>query len=730
MKTKECFSSVLEAARAYVKRGYYVVPIPSGKNHPVVPGWQKLRLRLGELKERFSGAAGIGLLLKPSKRTDVDIDCREARVAADHLLPDTAMVHGRRGNPRSHRYYLRVGPASNQSYADPRRGAKGERAMLVELRAVGVTVTPPSHHARTGELIEWEAFGEPTEIDPERLLKAVAKVAAAALLGRYWPEGSRHRAALALAGMLLRAGWTEKTTKRFLRAVAAAAKDEETSSRLQDVVTTASRIRDGENVTGAPTLAELIGDDIVTTIRKWLELGTSDIAADSEAAPHNSDLGNAQRLVAQHGQAIRYCHHLGEWLVWKGGLWTPDKSGEIICRAKQTIRNIYAEAAQLPQENTRTILVKHALHSEAASRIKSMVELAQSEPGIPVAIDQLDADPWLLNCANGTIDLRTGKLLPHDRNNLCTKQVLVNFDPQAECPTWKVFLNRIMDGNKHLIRFLQRAIGHSLTGMTMEQVVFILYGTGANGKSTFIETVRSLLGDYAQQSEFETFLVRKNGGGPRNDIARLKGTRFVSAVEAEQGCRLSETIIKQVTGGDKITARFLYHEFFEFTPQFKLFLVSNHKPRIVGTDEALWRRIRLIPFAVTIPRHERDLQLLDKLRRELPGILAWALRGCLNWLEKGLGEPSEVAEATSEYRQEEDFLAAFLADKCIADPKGTASAGLLYKAYESWCADNGEEPAAQKVFGSELGSRGFSPGKKHGKRCRKGLRLRTEDDVG
>jgi putative DNA primase/helicase len=286
-----------------------------------------------------------------------------------------------------------------------------------------------------------------------------------------------------------------------------------------------------------------------------------------------------------------------------------------------------------------------------------------------------------------------------------------------------------MGENGHLIRFLQRAVGYSLSGTINEQVLFILYGTGANGKSTFVETVRSLLGDYAQQSEFETFLVRKNGGGPRNDIARLKGARFVSAVEAEQGCRLSETIIKQVTGGDKITARFLYQEFFEFTPEFKLFLASNHKPRIVGTNEAIWRRIRLIPFTVTIPHHERDPHLLDKLRRELPGILAWAIRGCVKWQEKGLGEPSEVAEATSEYRLEEDFLAAFLADKCTADPKGAASAGSLYKAYESWCADNGEEPAAQKVFGSELGSRGFLQGKKHGTRCWKGLRLRYEGEL-
>jgi P4 family phage/plasmid primase-like protien len=727
MKKKELFPSLLKAAITYVKRGLRVVPIPPGKNHPTIKAWPKLRLRLGHLKKPFAGAGGIGIILKSSKLWDVDIDSPEARTAALHLLPATALMHGRAGNPRSHCYYLRHGTAKIYSFDDPRETTAG-RTTLIELRGKGATIVPPSLH-KSGERLRWNMFGEPAEVDADELRRTVATVAAAALLARYWREGVRHKAALALAGMLLRAGWTEAATKKFIRAVAFAANDEETASRLHDVVSTAAKIRDGQNATGAPRLSELVGEDIVGKIRQWLELGISDIAADGNAAPHNSDLGNAQRLAALHGENLRYCHHWGKWLIWNGQLWMPDDSGQIVRFAKDTVQNIYSEAAELPEENARTTMVKHALQSEAAKRIKWLVELAQSEPGIPVSIEKLDANPWLLSCRNGVVDLRSGKLLPHDRANLCTKQATVEFNPEVKCPTWKAFLNRIMGGNIHLIRFLQRAVGYSLTGMNTEQVLFILYGTGANGKSTFVETVRSLLGDYAQQSEFETFLVRKNGGGPRNDIARLKGARFVSAVEGEQGCRLSESIIKQVTGGDKIAARFLYQEHFEFTPEFKLFLASNHKPRIVGTNEAIWRRIRLIPFAVTIPRNERDPQLLDKLRRELPGILAWAVRGCRKWQEKGLGEPTEVAEATSEYRLEEDFLAAFLADKCILDTTASVPAGSLYKAYESWCADNGEEAVPQKVFGGELGSRGFSPSKKHGRRCRKGLRLRCDGEV-
>jgi putative DNA primase/helicase len=728
MQKKGKFSSLHEAAITYAKRGFRVVPIPLGKNHPTINGWQKLRLRVGHLKQWFADAGGIGIILKLSGICDADIDCREARMAADIFLPETKMIHGRRGNPRSHRYYVCKGLAHNKSFADPRRADDDETAMLIELRANGATIIPPSNHTKSGERLHWHCFGKPADIDSELLRQSVAKVAAAALLARYWPrEGSRHHAALALAGMLLRAGWTEGATKKFLRAVTEAADGEETGSRLHNVASTALKIRDGHNVTGAPRLAEIVGDDIVGKIRQWLELGISDVAADGNAAPHKSDLGNAQRLAALHGENLRYCHELGKWLIWNSQMWSPDKSGQIVRFAKGTVRNIYSEAAQLPEGNAT--LAKHALQSEAAKRIEWLVELAKSEPAIPASIEMLDANPWLLNCLNGAIDLRSGKLLPHDRHNLCTKQVPVEFTPEAECPMWKVFLNRIMAENKQLISFLQRAVGYSLTGMTTEQVLFILYGTGANGKSTFVESVRSLLGDYGQQSEFETFLVRKNGGGPRNDIARLKGARFVSAAEGEQDCRLSESVIKQVTGGDKIAARFLYQEHFEFTPEFKLFLASNHKPRIVGTNEAIWRRIRLIPFTVTIPRRERDPQLLDKLRRELPGILAWAVRGCLTWQKKGLGEPNEVAEATSEYRQEEDFLATFLADKCITDPKGVAHAGMLFEVYEQCCKDNGEQPETQKVFGSELHSRGCTSGKKKGKRAWFGVRLRTDDDV-
>ena len=720
MKTSEFLTAVLEAAREYTRQGFFVVPIPRDQNHPTIRRWQKMRLRLKDVKKSFSGAWGVGLLLKPSKLTDIDLDCPEAVAAAKVLLPRTGMVHGRRGNPSSHYFYLVTPAPKNKSFFDPRQRPSGERAVLVEIRANGQTVAPPSLHSKTGESIRWESQDEPADVEGDNLYRAAAKVASAALVAHYWPENSRHFAAMALAGMLARAGWSEKATKKFVLAVVTAAHDEEVKSRLQDVASTYRRLGEGQQVTGTPTLADLIGVDIVEKVREWLELKR-------ESSPHHTDLGNARRLVAAYGKNLRFCHEAGKWLAWNGEIWATDNSGIIDRLAKDTVRTIYLEAGGNANSADRGSLAKHALRSEAEARLRAMIDLAKTEPGVPVNASQLDADQWLLNCRNGTLDLRTGELLPHHPESLCTKEVPVVFDRYAKCPTWLAFLLRVMADNRGLVQFLQRTLGYALTGSTREQVLFFLYGTGANGKSTFIETCRKLLGNYAQQADFDTFVIKKSDG-PRNDLARLVGTRFVAAVEAAQGRQLAENVIKQVTGGDTITARFLYHEHFEYSPQFKLFLVANHKPRVVGTDEAIWRRIRLVPFTVTIPTEERDKQLLEKLQGELPGILAWAVRGCLKWQADGLGEPVQVSEATEAYRREMDVMADFIEEHCVLGERETADAGLLYKLFQEWSEKNGEEILTQKSLGAQLSERGFEPSKKRGHRCWVGLRLRREND--
>jgi putative DNA primase/helicase len=352
---------------------------------------------------------------------------------------------------------------------------------------------------------------------------------------------------------------------------------------------------------------------------------------------HLTGGGNGQRLVDLHGLDIRYVHPWKQWLVWDGRRFQPDTTGELMRRAKMGVLRLYAEAAAERDPDRRKALATWARRSDSEARMREMINLAASEPYVPVRPAELDSQPWRLNVEDGTIDLRTGELLPHSRRDLITKLAPVRFDPKATCPTWLAFLDRVLGHDADLVGFLQRAIGYSLTGDTGEQVLFFLYGTGANGKSTLLETLRALLGDYAQQTDFTTLLERR-GDGPRNDIAALQGARFVAAIEAAEGRRLAEGLVKQLTGGDAVSVRKLYSEPFTFRPEFKLWLAANHKPVIRGTDQAIWRRIRLVPFTIAIPEGERDHELGLKLRAELPGILRWAVAGCQKLFGQALTE--------------------------------------------------------------------------------------------
>jgi putative DNA primase/helicase len=416
-----------------------------------------------------------------------------------------------------------------------------------------------------------------------------------------------------------------------------------------------------------------------------------------------TDLGNSERFNQRHGADVLYCYALGAWLVFNGARWERDDGGKVHRLAKATVRGIYQEASDAEDEQERKALAQHATRSEAEARIRAMLELAKSEE--PVSTEELDARPWFLNVQNGTIDLRTGILHPHRREDLLTKLAPVHYDPDAKAPTWTAFLERIQP-DEEMRAFLQRAVGYSATGETSEQCLFINHGGGANGKSTAQETIAAALGDYTMRAPTDMLLAKRAGGIP-NDVARLKGARFVAASETEEGRRLAESTVKDLTGGDTITARFMRGEWFDFTPTHKLWLSTNHKPEIRGTDAAIWRRIRLIPWTVTIPPEEQDKGLLAKLREELPGILAWIVQGCLEWRREGLRPPDEVRRATGKYRAEMDVLAAFIDEECIVAEHASATAKALYSAYREWCEENGERPESQRRFGGRLKERGF-----------------------
>lgn len=435
-----------------------------------------------------------------------------------------------------------------------------------------------------------------------------------------------------------------------------------------------------------------------------------------------TDLGNAERFIEDNGHNVRYLPAWKKWLVWNGKRWAVDETLEVQKMAKRSIRGMWKDVEFLSAGEQKD-MVKHIMQSEGDSKLHAMLSRAKAEPGIAITPSQLDANPWLLCVENGVLDLQTGALRPHDRDLLMTKVAPAPYDADTKCPTWLAFLARIMNGNQPLIDFLQRAVGYSLTGTTGERCLLFLYGIGANGKSTFLEVLRALLSEYAQQADFTTFLERKGDSGPRNDIARLFGARVVTSSEVGEGKRLNESLVKTLTGNDTVTARFLHAEFFEFSPQFKLWLAANHRPVIRGTDNAIWTRVRLVPFLVSIPEGERDLGLKDKLIAELPGILAWAVQGCLLWHEYGLGMPAAVQEATESYRRESDTLGAFLEDCTVAEADAATKATELYQAYKQWAEEAGEYQLTQTAFGRSLEERGIRVEKRGRDRARVKYRI-------
>jgi len=437
------------------------------------------------------------------------------------------------------------------------------------------------------------------------------------------------------------------------------------------------------------------------------------------------DIALADLFVRNHGHDARYVPAWRTWLFWDTTRWKRDTTGEALRRAQATVKGIYAGTALGQTQAERHALLKQAQRADQRRRMESMLALAAVHRALVLEPGQLDADPWLFNVENGCLDLRTGQRREHRMADLMTRLAPVVHDPAATCPTFERFLKRILADDAELRAFLQRAVGYSLTGSDREQAFFILHGAGTNGKSTLLSTLRRLLGDYALGVDVETLLATKRPGhGPNPDVMRLRGARFVTATEATAGRRLADALIKRLTGGDPIVGRDLYQPGAEeFIATLKLFLGVNFLPLITDTTFAMWRRVLLLPFTVTIAKAEQDGDLPAKLDAERSGILRWAIEGCLSWQQRGLGAPATVARATAKYQAEQDPLGAFLTVCCRIDPVAAAPADPLYQGYVKWAEESDEDPMTATAFGRALTGRGFHPNKtKHG-RYRLGLRL-------
>ncbi len=435
------------------------------------------------------------------------------------------------------------------------------------------------------------------------------------------------------------------------------------------------------------------------------EQGTQPAPAAPGRHRNLTDLGNAERLADQQAADLRFCEARG-WMVFDARRWRHNEP-EAMRRAKATVRGIYAEAAHVEDDDERKRLVAHARASEGLARLEAMLRLARSERPFEIVQGAFDADPLLLNVLNGTIDLRTGELRPHRREDLLTKLVTVAYDPTARCDAWERFLRDTTGGNEELIGFLRRAVGYSLTGLTSEEKLFFVHGPAASGKSSFVEGIKTMMGDYARAADFESFLARRDASGaPRNDLAALAGARFVPSIEVDDGRRLAAGLVKQLTGGDTIAARFLYKETFEFLPSFKLWLVANDAPRVSDADSGMWRRILRVPFVHEVPPDRRDPKLKTLLKDPTRGgaaILAWAVRGCLEWQERGLDPPALVTTATEDYRRSQDPLRDFVDERCRLDPTLWTRTAELRAAYERWCAETGElHPLGRRSLAERL----------------------------
>lgn len=440
---------------------------------------------------------------------------------------------------------------------------------------------------------------------------------------------------------------------------------------------------------------------------------------------NQTDGGFTEWFFAMCADDVRYIAEYKTWALWDGRRWMIDGANAIRERVKESLRAIVTMISYERDKERQQKILQLAHRYDNVDKIEKMLKYAQTDPRVLSSIRDYDSHPWLLNVANGTIDLETGALLVPQREHMITKILEIAYDSKAAAPTWLGFLERIMRDHGDIIPFLRRAVGYTLTASTREHLFFLLYGTGRNGKSTFVEAIMAMLGDYAQASNPETWLKQSGGRGAEPDVARLPGVRMVSTAEIGEGRALDEARVKALVAGDTITTRNLYQASFDFVPACKLWISTNHAPQIKGNDEGMWRRVCLIPFDQTISYDEMDRDLPNKLRAELPGILTWAVQGCVEWQHQGLPMPAIVRAKTDEYRTDQDVIGQWIEECCDVEGDAKETGSALYASYSDWARARGERsPLTGTKFGRRLTDRGIVAHKIGGIAWRVGLSLR------
>ena len=454
---------------------------------------------------------------------------------------------------------------------------------------------------------------------------------------------------------------------------------------------------------------------------QWSAKSEIPLAELAPSAYPKNDSERASRFAEEFAGELKFVPALRKWLAWNGIRWAADDDGAVYRKAQEIPKLLLREAAEITDSAAQKQAAWAAIRSGDRAKLEAMVKLAESQPQFAAKPALFDSDPLLLGVSNGVVDLRTGQFREGRKEDYITKQAGTAFDAEATCPIWRKFLRRVLETDD-LVTFIRRAVGYTLTGAISEQCLFFLYGTGQNGKSTFAECLKHLFGDYVVKATTTLYTIDRYGKEPVTEIARLVGKRLVTGSETEEGSRLAESRVKDITGGDTLTGRELYCTAFNFAPTHKLWIYGNHLPDVRGNDDGIWRRIKLIPFRVQIPSEEKDPDLLNKLIGELPGVLNWALKGCREWRKSGLGVPPVVVEATAEYREEEDEIGEFLAQRCYQG--GQVERSVLFDQYLGWAKDRGIKlPLRPKGFAKRIRVRpGIADGgKSNGQRFWKGV---------
>lgn len=712
-------NEIKDAAQKYLNRGWQPVPLHPGSKGAIGSGWQKRKYTADDLSD-FKVDQNIGIRLGEDSGwlVDIDLDTDESIYAGEKFLPHT--LKSQRGAKISHYWYVAEGAAGRKAYVDPFE-AQNDKKTLLEFRANQQTVVEPSTHP-TGDSYTWLSHEDPLKIDVEDLRTLCHKIATTCLIARVMPDSGRHDFALHLAGYLsknLSQGEVEDimvTAWEIVDAPREGLKDAGDA-----VETTFDRIENGENVTGAPKLEEYVAG-LASTLKEWWGWkSTSQIGALSE-------IGNARRMQEDHGDDIHYVHEWKKWIYWTGRRWDVDTVGRVYQLMMELTDTMLAEAADMPEDKAKAALA-HAHKSRTESAITSAIKLARTLEGVTISSSQLDnplKTKYLLTCKNGTYNFETGELMPHNKKDYITKLANVNYNENAKAPRWEKFMEEILP-DPAVRDYVEQALGYSISGDTGERSVFIAEGRGRNGKSTMLETVLEIIDEYGTVASTEVFLEKRGGGGPNNDVAALRGSYLVKASEIDQGRKLSEALIKNLAGGqDKVAARYLYGEYFEFDPTFKIWILTNALPRISGTDDAIWDRIKILPFTERIQNIDKNLSV--KLRREHEGIFYRLLQAYHRYQAAGgLVTPKAVRDRVNKHRKKQDNVLRFVLEKC--EYAGQAVVSSLYEAYNSWTLDEGEyRPAKKEIFKDRLEDMNLQIEREGREDVVKGLRLNDGTD--